>query len=128
MNFDEVKIDLTQLNQVNVLTATDRMEWADSTDSVEKIEVVAVADGWTALPVSGWGPRDIAFSIRNGAVLAGKLVFNTELGSVEFPRGSNLDLDGAWIRVRVTRINHNRRRRVPTKSEMAAEAEARRKK
>ena len=110
-NYDEVKIDLTQLSQVNVLSATSHMEYADMTDSVENIEVVATSEGWTAERVNDWGPRQITFSIRNGASLAGKLVFNTEIGSVEFPRGSNLDLDGAWIRVRVTRVNYNRRLR-----------------
>jgi hypothetical protein len=110
-NYDEVKIDLTKLSQVNVLSATSRMEAADMTDCVENIEVVATSSGWTAERVKDWGPRQITFSIRNGASLAGKLVFNTEIGSVEFPRGSNLDLDGAWIRVRVTRINYNRRLR-----------------
>lgn len=110
-NYDEVDIDLTKLDQVNVLSATDRMTHADATDCVDNIEIVATSDGWTAERVKGRTPREITFSIRDGASIAGKLVFNTELGSVEFPKGSDLDLDGAWIRVRVTRINFNRRRR-----------------
>lgn len=107
-NYDEVDIDLTKLDQVNVLSATERMTHADATDCVDNIEIVATSDGWTAERVKGRNPREITFSIRDGASIAGKLVFNTELGSVEFPKGSDLDLDGAWIRVRVTRINFNR--------------------
>jgi hypothetical protein len=133
MNFDEVNIDLGHPERHNLLGETGQMEWADCTDAVEAVEVLSI-DGsgneWgvehytkvnpLAIGVAREGrkhhfvasKREITFSLTRNGQYQGRVIFNTELGSVELSPDSNTGaLEGVKMRVRVTRINYNRRPR-----------------
>lgn len=133
MNFDEVNIDLGHPNRHNLLGETGQMEWADCTDAVEAVEVLSIAG-----PTGTWGvehyakinplaigvvqdgrkrrfiahKREITFSLTLEGRYQGRVIFNTELGSVELSPDSNAGaLEEVKMLVRVTRINYNRRPR-----------------
>lgn len=114
MNFDEVKIELGQPERTNVLGATERMEYADPTDSVDKVELLSVTGTEHELRRSPRldKPREIVYTIMSRHKHAGRLTFNTELGTVELSSEANrFDLTGTRAIFRVTRINLNRRPR-----------------
>ncbi|BDD79741.1 hypothetical protein [Burkholderia phage FLC9] len=115
MNFDEVHIKLDQPASHNLLSETDQMEYADSTDCVESVEVLGIhGEGftWTAERRIPQPPRQIAFALQRNGKHEGSVVFNTELGDVTLSKDTNVDaLEGVTLKVRVTRVNYNRRPR-----------------
>lgn len=118
-NFDEVTIDLSKPETVNVLSATDRMADADMTDSVESVEFLRVLDSSTiSLEVNPKSKNpfeksfDLVFQITNSGRQIGRLIFDTQIGSVELSDNTvKGDLVGVRAVFRITRVNLNRRPR-----------------
>jgi hypothetical protein len=114
-NYDEVKIDLGMPASHNLLSETDRMEYADDTDCVESVEVVSVAGHgftWDAIRRVPMPARQIGFEIKRDGKHEGLVVFNTELGDVTLAPTTNVGaLEGVMMTVRVTRVNYNRQPR-----------------
>ena len=111
-NFDEVRIDLTQPQNHNILDETMRMEDAERDDSVKEVRFVRIE-----APDGVWGyelrdtdnPREDAFSLsRNGRYQA-KVIMNRQTGAVSLSTDSNKNaLRGVVLMVRVIRANWNR--------------------
>lgn len=114
-NYDEVKIDLGIPASHNLLSETDRMEYADDTDSVESVEVLSVEGHgfeWRAIKRMPMAARQIGFELTRNGKHEGLVVFNTELGDVTLAPRTNVEaLEGVTMTVRVTRVNYNRRLR-----------------
>jgi hypothetical protein len=113
-NYDEVKIELSKPEKTNVLSATEHMAYADTTDCVDKVELLSVRSENHELRRTPRldKPREIVYTITSYHKYGGRLTFNTELGTVELSTDANrFDLTGVVAVFRITRINHNRRRR-----------------
>lgn len=115
MNFDEVNIDLGVPASHNLLSETDQMETADMTDCVESVEVLSIhgeGSTWSAERRIPQPPRNIAFELKRDGKHEGVVVFNTDLGDVTLTKETNVGaLEGVQLKVRVTRVNYNRRPR-----------------
>jgi hypothetical protein len=110
MNFDEVVIDLAQATPVNVLSATEQMQYADPTDSVEKVEVLRVSNpAWEVTPHSLDTPRQSVYQIKHHGKVVGRLSVHHEIGEVSKTLHEGEDVK---VTLRISRINYNRRRRV----------------
>jgi hypothetical protein len=114
-NFDEVVINLFKPETNNVLGETEKMEIADYTDCVDRVtplEVFGRAGAWSFEERPPLNPFTVVFAIRRNANQVARVIINTQTGEVSLSENSNREaLKWCKFRVRITRINHNRRPR-----------------
>lgn len=108
-NYDEVVIDLGSPKHVNLLSATDRMEGADGTDSIDDVALIDVSNpNWVINRDERVKSRAIVYGIKHFGKHVGRIEIHCETGEVSSTWHEGEDVK---VTFRVTRINYNRRLR-----------------
>jgi hypothetical protein len=109
-NYDVVVVDLGSSKQVNLLSATERMEYADPTDCIEDVALVDVSnEDWVVnRDERVKNQRVIVFGVKHHGKHVGRIEINTQTGELQSTWHEGEDVK---VSFRVLRINYNRRRR-----------------